>query len=137
MGPASFTQVQVAWHHGDPLVTAPDPLHRRCRLSPSLAARHVFPRVGSIAIIVRGLLPYTAAHLPLGCLCLSLIRHRSSWRAAACRADTKMPQRPIPTGDRGSLQREHAGSRSHSSINISQLALQYQYRQNGKHGCLA
>lgn len=44
---------------------------------------------------------------------------------------------PIPTIDPGPLQRGHAGSRSHSSINISQPALQYQYRQNGKHGCLA
>jgi hypothetical protein len=40
VGPASFTQVQVAWHHDNPLVTASDPLQRRCRaVSPSLAAR--------------------------------------------------------------------------------------------------
>jgi hypothetical protein len=79
VGPASFTQVQVAWHHDNPLVTASDPLQRRCRVSPSLAARLALPRVGRTAIDV----PYTAASvkpwrlsLPVSArLCPSLFRH--------------------------------------------------------------
>jgi hypothetical protein len=90
VGPASFTQVQVAWHHDNPLVTASDPLQRRCRVSPSLAARLVLPRVGSIAID----LPYTAASIKPSSPPLLSAGKTVSAPACLCFA----------TGDHGALQ---------------------------------
>lgn len=112
VGPASFTQVQVAWHHDNPLVTAPDPLQRRCRVSPSLAARLALPRVGRTAIAI----PYTAASVKPWRLSLPVSVSPPPMIVARC----SMPCRyiyqdtPIPTVDPGSLQRAHAASRSHS-----------------------
>ena len=112
VGPASFTQVQVAWHHDNPLVTASDPLQRRCRVSPSLAARLALPRVGRTAIDI----PYTAASVEPWRLSLPVSVSPPPMIVARC----SMPCRyiyqdtPIPTVDPGSLQRAHAASRSHS-----------------------
>ena len=113
VGPASFTQVQVAWHHDNPLVTASDPLQRRCRVSPSLAARLALPRVGRTAIDI----PYTAASVEPWRLSLPVsVSPPPPMIMARC----SMPCRyinqdmPIPTVDPGSLQRAHAASRSHS-----------------------
>ena len=136
VGPASFTQVRVAWHHDNPLVTASDPLQRRCRaVSPSLAAR-LSPRVGGIAIILCNHLSRVVKTVSAS-VSPRMIMAGALQHAVPIQGDAYYM--PIPTVDPGSLQCSHAASRSHSSINnISQPALQYQISTKREaHGYLA
>lgn len=134
----SFTQVQVARHDDYSLVTlslrpAPTPLSC-CTVSPSLAAR-LCPRVGDVAIVLLSL--SRRGRLSLAVSSPPMIMARCSM---PCRYMRDAYYMPIPAVDPGSLQCEHAASRSHHptpALILASRPCNINLDQTGADGCLA